>query len=1061
MNGGFDELAERLEPAAPQLRALRKFVIVLSSLPLAWGGANIAWADWTPPESSVTPPAVVTLDAFAAWDVKGVYPEAALVLGPDGALYGSTLGGGSNGFGTLFRLEPDGTSTVVHGFTGPDGSGPSAALVVGPDGMLYGSTESGGAYGQGTLFRLQASGSFAKLHDFNGSDGAQPETALVVGPDGALYGSTPKGGSSGAGTLFRVKTNGSFTKLHEFSFIDGAQPATALVVGPDSALYGSTEYGGTNGYDTLNGYGTLFRLETNGAFTKLYDFNGADGIGPNGLVVGLDGALYGSAFRGSSTNGYNTQGNGTLFRLETNGTFAKLHDFDGTNGANPLLAVVRPDGAMYGATYAGGTNTGFGTLFRLEPNGTFTKLHDFSRSDGAGPSAALVVGADGALYGSAQFDGASDFGTLFRVETNGTFAKLHDFNGTDGAQPDTALAVGPDGMLYGSSTAGGGTLFRLETNGNFTKVYDFSSTESYEPSAPLVMGPDGELYGSSLSGGAFGWGSLFRLGASGTFTKLHDFDQTNGAYFFDLGTTPPLVVGPDGALYGSTAYGGRGFGTLFRVRTNGTFTKLHDFNGLDGATPKAALVVGPDGALYGSTPRGGFSSNSVSGNGTLFRLETNGNFTKLHTFNYANSTNDGAGVYAALVMGPDGGLYGSTQYGGTKGYGTLFRLENGGGFTKLHDFDGTSGATPWAALVVGPDGALYGSTYAGGISSSGTLFRVEPNGGFTKLHDFNGTDGTNPSPALVVGPDGALYGSTYAGGISSKGALFRMKTDGTFTKLHDFNGVDGAGPSAALVVGPDGALYGSTRNGGGTNGTLFRVTTNGTFTKLYDFNGTNGVNPLAALVVGPDGALYGTTPNGGPRRGGILFKVVLNRAPVARCHDVTVSAGANCAAEASVDNGSFDPDAGDAITVRQEPPGPYPLGVTPVTLIVTDNHGASNSCAATVTVMDTAPPTISDVAVSPNVLSPPNHKMVEVTVNYAAADDCGGVTNVLVVSSNEAPSDQAPDWVIEDEHHVQLRAERSGAGSGRVYRITVISTDNAGNSSTKSAVVTVPKSQGK
>ena len=193
----------------------------------------------------------------------------------------------------------------------------------------------------------------------------------------------------------------------------------------------------------------------------------------------------------------------------------------------------------------------------------------------------------------------------------------------------------------------------------------------------------------------------------------------------------------------------------------------------------------------------------------------------------------------------------------------------------------------------------------------------------------------------------------------------------------------------------------------------------------------------------------------------MLFKLVLNRPPVARCHDVTVSAGPNCTADASVDNGSFDLDAGDTITVRQEPPGPYPLGATPVTLTATDNHGASNSCAASVTVVDTTPPTIGDVAVAPNVLWPPSHKMVEVTVDYTATDDCGGVTNVLVVSSNEGPSGPGPDWVIEDEHHVQLRAERLGSGSGRAYAITVISTDNAGNSSTKTVSVTVRKNPGK
>jgi uncharacterized repeat protein (TIGR03803 family) len=785
-----------------------------------------------------------------------------------------------------------------------------------------------------------------------------------------LYGSTQYGGTYNHGTLFRLEADGAFAKLRDFNFIDGAWPSVALVAGPDGALYGWAP-GGTNGY------GTLFRLDTNGTFTKLHDFDGTGGSFPFGaLAVGSDGALYGSTWGGSIYH------YGTVFRLETNGTFTKLHDFnvtDGAEGNNSLATlVVGPDGALYGSTESGGTGFsvshpgGYGTLFRVDTKGSFTKLYDFNGTDGYGPEAALVVGPDGALYGSTPQGGSNADGTLFQLERNGTSTKLHDFNGTEGSQPSAALVLGPDGALYGAAqfgaapNIGGGSLFRLETNGTFTKVYAFNGTNGYQPVAPLVVGPDGALYGSTSLGG------------------------TNGP--------------------------GSGNGTLFRLWADGTFTKLHDFNGIDGALPYAALVVGLDGALYGSTWHGGFG-----GAGTLFRADTNGTFA------------------------------------------------------KLHDFEGPDGSDP-GPLVLGADGALYGSTWLGGSNNRGTLFRLETNGAFTKLHDFNGPDGANPSvarvPAMVAGPDGALYGSTQYGGPgfsgqfeSGEGTLFRLETNGTFTKLHDFDGTnDGSNPSAAMVLGPDGALYGSTYRGGtNAGGTLFRLDTSGTFAKLYDFNGTNGAGPSAPLVVGPDGALYGSMLYGGPRSGGALFKLVLNRPPVARCHDVTVSAGPNCAADASVDNGSFDPDDGDTITLRQDPPGPYAPGTTPVTLTVTDNHGASDSRTATVTVTDTTPPTINDVAVSPNVLWPANHKMMDVTVHYTATDNCGGVTNVLVVTCNEAPNGlgdgTAPDWVIENDHHVQLRAERSGTGSGRVYTITVISTDNAGNSSTKAINVSVPKNQ--
>jgi uncharacterized repeat protein (TIGR03803 family) len=437
-------------------------------------------------------------------------------------------------------------------------------------------------------------------------------------------------------------------------------------------------------------------------------------------------------------------------------------------------------------------------------------------------------------------------------------------------------------------------------------------------------------------------------------------------------------------------------------------------------------------------------------------LQTNGTFTKLHDF----IGSDGSQPSASLVLGPDGALYGSTPYGGTHADGTLFRLGLNGMFTKLHDFNGSDGSQPSAALVMGPDGALYGSTPLGGLHrTNGTLFRLETNGTFTALYDFHGADGIGPGTPLVVGPDGALYGSTRIGGLYSAGTLFRLGTNRVFTKLHDFNDTDGNQPVAALVVGPDAALYGSTYLGGTYGGgTLFRLYTNGAFAKLYDF-GMSGADPSAPLVVGPDEGLYGSMLYAGSGSGGALFKLVLYRPPVARCHDVTVSAGPNCAADASVDNGSFAPDTGDTITVRQDPPGPYAPGTTPVTLTVTDNHGASDNCTATVTVMDTTPPTISDVAVMPNALWPPNGKMVDVAVNYTAADDCGAVNNLLSVTSNEAANGPGPDWVIEDDHHLQLRAERLGTGTGRVYTVTLISTDNAGNSSTKSVAVSVPKNQ--
>jgi hypothetical protein len=185
----------------------------------------------------------------------------------------------------------------------------------------------------------------------------------------------------------------------------------------------------------------------------------------------------------------------------------------------------------------------------------------------------------------------------------------------------------------------------------------------------------------------------------------------------------------------------------------------------------------------------------------------------------------------------------------------------------------------------------------------------------------------------------------------------------------------------------------------------------------------------------------------------------INLPPVALCQDVTVSAGSNCTASASINNGSYDPNA-DPITLAQSPAGPYPLGTTAVTLTVTDSKGLSNQCPGTVTVADKTPPTIISPSASPSTLWPPNHKMVNVAVNYNATDNCGQpACQISSVTSNEPIS--SSDYAIVDAHHVELSADRLGSGHGRIYTVTIACTDTSGNSSTQTVKVTVPHDQGK
>ena len=195
----------------------------------------------------------------------------------------------------------------------------------------------------------------------------------------------------------------------------------------------------------------------------------------------------------------------------------------------------------------------------------------------------------------------------------------------------------------------------------------------------------------------------------------------------------------------------------------------------------------------------------------------------------------------------------------------------------------------------------------------------------------------------------------------------------------------------------------------------------------------------------------------------LLVAGFINHPPVAMSKNTTVAAGPACTATigpSAVDNGSFDPDSGDVLTLSLVPAGPFGAGQNPVSLIATDSHGKTNASASIVTVEDRSAPVISDLAVDKPVLWPPNHRMALVTIAYETADNCGPVSTELLVSSSDARHADSqdrgrPDWEVIDAHHVRLEAKRDGH-HGRVYWITVSATDEAGNHSAASIAVRVP-----
>jgi uncharacterized repeat protein (TIGR03803 family) len=364
-----------------------------------------------------------TLVAFNLWDQDN---NGVLVQGTDGNLYGTIEGriflNGKEGYicgvtcGTVFKVTPTGTGTVVYPFYGGyGGSAPISGLVLGRDGNFYGTTQGGGygwnqSPGDGTVFKITPDGILTTLHDFDGTDGASPNAALVY-TGGNFYGTTSGGGSNGQGTVFKITPDGILTTLHDFDGTDGASPNAALVY-TNGNFYGTTSGGGSNGQ------GTVFKITPDGILTTLHDFDGTDGASPSVLVQAADGNFYGTTTHGGS------YGAGTVFKITPSGTLTTLHSFDGTDGASPSPVLVQAtDGNFYGTTSYGGT------AFKITPAGVLTTLHRFR----VAPVGGLVQATDGNFYGTTHPARLSSGVSVFKLSVGlGPFVKALSYSGKVG-----------------------------------------------------------------------------------------------------------------------------------------------------------------------------------------------------------------------------------------------------------------------------------------------------------------------------------------------------------------------------------------------------------------------------------------------------------------------------------------------------------------------------------------------------------------------------------------------------------------------------------------------------
>lgn len=530
---------------------------------------------------------------------NGSTPFGSLIKAANGKLYGLTSAGGSNDKGVVFEYDYiNNIYTKKIDLATATGTNPHGSLKEAGNGKLYGMTLFGGSNGAGVLFEYDySSNTYSDKFDFSTSDGLNPEGNLMEAPDGKLYGITAKGGftSNTTGTVFQYDyTNNVFTKKLNLANIDGALAVgdAALLLGANGKLYGLKPAGGLP-LATDDGRGVLFEYDyVNNVYVKKQIIGtGIEGENPIGaLVRASNSKIYGATQIGGNYN------RGAIYEYSlTNNSYTKLVEFDNANGARPNGTLTEAaNGNLYGTTGYGGS-LGNGVIYEFVPaTNTLTKKLDFPPSAGRFPSA-MVKAGNGKLYGYAISPS-----TIFEYDvTTNTAVKKIDLGSIGAGNGIGSLIEAPNGKLYGLSSGSlneTGALIEYDYTSNSCVVkFNFSVPgNGHTPAGSLTLAPNGKLYGLTSFGGANNIGVIFEYDiASNTYTKKLDFTSATGGNPY--GT---LLLASNGKFYGNTNLGGtNNLGVLFEYDyVNNSYVVKKNFTGPDGAQPYLNdLLEVPDG----------------------------------------------------------------------------------------------------------------------------------------------------------------------------------------------------------------------------------------------------------------------------------------------------------------------------------------------------------------------------------------------------------------------------------------------------------------------------------
>jgi len=378
------------------------------------------------------------------------------------------------------------------------------------------------------------------------------------------------------------------------------------------------------------------------------------------------------------------------------------------------------------------------------------------------------------------------------------------------------------------------------------------------------------------------------------YRDYHDFSGTGSD---GSAPTAELVADSKGQLYGTTEMGGSyGRGTLYRITLpasmtgNATYKTLHSFKPGEGATPEGAVLIGSDGGFYGTTNAGG-----TYGYGTVYRVDpVNFTLKTLHSFNLKATVGDGYNPSSALTVGPGGLLYGTTDFGGAHGYGTVFAISPKGAsvsYATIHSFGAPGdGAGPYQGRLVSSGSYLFGMTKSDTNNGFGVVYELIQSGSTWSeavLHQFGTVtaDAFSPTNGLVRDKSGNLYGCAQ-GGRYGRGAVFELEPAGvgifSYSIIQNFGAHTGepGAASCALVLDSTGRLVGTSSNGGQYDaGSVFRLTASGgawTLSTRFSFGPTSGgyaYDPVAPLLPLANGYYAGSAFSGGAYKEGAMFEI--------------------------------------------------------------------------------------------------------------------------------------------------------------------------------------------